>query len=166
MPLVHYHSESVLTYFVCAADLAALSTSCKFRLFPEPTCTLGFPARRKWDLSVPLTHACHISGASCGTRLHKRGQRKKMLLKQCGGGFFPSSNLYPAVCKEAAALCVAKTTHLPRDVGSQCPPAQPGDGRGEAGQVWGSPRVPPSLPHQPTKPGHTKCYLKLASCKE
>lgn len=89
MPLVHYHSESVLTYFVCAADLAALSTSCKFRLFPEQTCTLGFPARRKWDLSVPLTHACHISGASCGTRLHKRGQRKKMLFKQCGGDSSP-----------------------------------------------------------------------------
>lgn len=146
MPLVHYHSESVLTYFVCAADLAALSTSCKFRLFPEQTCMLGFPARRKWDLSVPLTHARHISRASCGTRLHKRGQRKKMLFKQCGGDSSPPPISIQLFARKQQ-LSVLQKQRISQETWAVSA-LQPSRGRQRGGRaVWGSPGVPPSLPH-------------------
>lgn len=148
MPLVHYHSESVLTYFVCAADLAALSTSCKFRLFPEQTCMLGFPARRKWDLSVPLTHASHISGASCGTRLHKRGQRKKMLFKQCGGILPLLQSLSGCLQGSSSSLC-CKNNASPKRCG-QSVPSSPAGGRQRGGRAGVGQSRCPSLP-----PSHT-----------
>lgn len=103
------------------------------------SCTLGFTAHRKRVLSVPLTHARHISRPSCGALLHKCGQRKKMLLWE---GFLLSSNLYPAICKEAAALWAPKTTHLTGGVGSHCPPAQPGGWQGGSRAAVGQSQCP------------------------